>query len=180
MKINIIIITIIIIGGVATTFFLDKKTTMQTQYQTLPNIEFDLLENKNIFLNNFDHGAVIIHFWATWCAPCLVEIPSLFKMAKENKDSVQIIAVAVQDSPEKIQAFFDRTKVQVPNNVHIAQDPDWKIAKSIFNTTRLPESFLVSSNQEIIGRHNGAIENWGKMPWVKDFNRLQVDNYVDK
>lgn len=180
MKINILIIIAILVGGIVTTVVLNQKTTKQTRYQALPNIEFDLLENKTLYLNDLNNNAVIIHFWATWCAPCLVEIPSLFKMAAENKDNVQIIAVAVQDTPQKIQNFFNKTNVKLPSNVHIAKDPDWVIAKSIFNTTRLPESFLVSLNQEIIARHNGAVENWVKMPWVKDFNRLQDYNYVDK
>ncbi len=180
MKINIAIILIIIIGGIAITLFFDQKTTRTTHYQSLPNIEFNLLDNKTVFLHDFNESAIIVHFWATWCAPCLVEIPSLFEMAQENEENIQIIAVAVQDSPKKIQSFFEKTTFKIPKNVHIALDPDWQIAKLIFNTTRLPESFLISPNQEIIDRHNGAVKNWVKMPWVRDFNRLQVNNYVDK
>lgn len=179
MKINILIFAVIIGVGLTITFWLDQQAVQNTEFETLPNIELNLLNGETAQLGDFTDKPIIVHFWATWCAPCIIEYPELMEMAHKNQNGINVITVAVQDSSENIDNFLKKNKIKIPPNVTQAIDKNWEIAKTVFGTTRLPESFLISPSQEIIKRHNGAVENWAQTPWIKEFNDLQPDNTVD-
>jgi len=173
MKINIFIITAILLGGIIVTLLIDKQSVKETNHRNLPDIEFTLLDGTKKNLSEFNDKPVIVHFWATWCAPCIIEYPNLMKMAKKQKNDVFVITVAVQNDEDQVNSFFQKNKISTIPNVAIALDKNWRISKSIFGTTKLPESFLISRKQEIIKRHNGPVENWVQMPWINKFNDLQ-------
>jgi len=179
MKVNSILLLAVVGLGIAVTAWLDSKNIEQTSYKKIPDIEFQLLDGSKTSLAQLSDKPIIIHFWATWCAPCVVEYPDLVKMATNKINDVNVITIAVQNNPKDILQFFKKNNINIPENVSIALDPNWQIAKNIFKTSRLPESFLLSRKQEIIKRHNGVVDNWDQSPWIKEFNRLQLDNFVD-
>jgi thiol-disulfide isomerase/thioredoxin len=80
----------------------------------------------------------LVHFWATWCAPCMDEIPALRRLQDdmERNDDFRVVMVAVSDSTDKVNAFLGSRSESV------LYDPDWKVANS-YGTDKLPETYLV-------------------------------------
>lgn len=80
----------------------------------------------------------LVHFWATWCAPCMDEIPALRRLQNdlEGRDDFRVVMIAVSDSTDKVNAFLG------PGSESVLYDPDWKVANS-YGTDKLPETYLV-------------------------------------
>jgi thiol-disulfide isomerase/thioredoxin len=82
---------------------------------SLPDMTFyDLNQKKVASLNDLKGKVVVLNFWASWCAPCRVELPLLQKVAKapDNKDVV-IIAVNLDDKVSRAQSFIERYKLDL-------------------------------------------------------------------
>jgi len=170
MKINFIIFSVIIATAIFFTFILDQQVNETHRYKTVDDFPIPFLSGDQEKLSTVMGGQdIIIHFWASWCAPCLTEFPDLMYFAEKYRDKVKIIAFAVQDKPEKIEKFINTLSKPLPENVYIAADETWSISKQIFNTHKLPESFYLDKDLNILARHNGSKEDWFKSPWIKDF-----------
>lgn len=83
----------------------------------------------------------LVHFWASWCAPCVTEIPSLIAYGKEaTNDRLGLVLVAVEEEPETARKFLG----EVPFPVLF--DPNWDVAHR-FGTRQLPETHLVADGR---------------------------------
>jgi thiol-disulfide isomerase/thioredoxin len=80
---------------------------------------------------------VLVHFWATWCAPCVEEMPALERLARRLGDRVTVLAVSVDESWAPVKRFFPGG-----TNLTLLLDPEREIAGR-FGATGYPESFLV-------------------------------------
>ncbi len=79
----------------------------------------------------------LLHFWATWCPPCVTEIPSLIEYATTLRDGrVGLVLVAVDDDPERARTFVGSAEFP------LLYDPDWDVAHR-FGTRQLPETHIV-------------------------------------
>jgi thiol-disulfide isomerase/thioredoxin len=99
---------------------------------------------------------LVINFWATWCAPCKKEMPSLNNLAENMKyDDVRIITVASgRNSKEAIEAFFSDNDLA---NLKKFRDPKGKIAMS-YGVTALPTTVVIAPSGNEIGRIIGDID----------------------
>ncbi|MFL2800446.1 MAG: TlpA family protein disulfide reductase, partial [Paracoccaceae bacterium] len=99
---------------------------------------------------------LVINFWATWCAPCKKEMPSLNSLAENMEyDDVRIITVASgRNSKEAIDAFFSDNNL---TNLNKFRDPKGKMAMS-YGVTALPTTVVISSTGREIGRIIGDID----------------------
>jgi thiol-disulfide isomerase/thioredoxin len=80
----------------------------------------------------------LVHFWATWCPPCIQEIPMLQRLARDfaGQPDFTILMVAVSDSSEKVRTFLG------PPADSVLFDPQWDVANR-YGTDKLPETYLV-------------------------------------
>ncbi len=85
----------------------------------------------------------MLHFWATWCAPCIAEIPSLDRLgaAVESSDFT-IVMVAVDDDQDKAAPFLGERAAMA------LYDPSWEVAHR-YGTYKLPETYLLVGNQVV-------------------------------
>ncbi len=81
----------------------------------------------------------LLHFWATWCPPCLEEIPRLQALEKdlESSSDFKILYIAVADSPAQVQAFMSEEAAD-----KVLYDNEWTVAQK-WGTEKLPETYLV-------------------------------------
>ena len=85
--------------------------------------------------------AVVLNFWATWCAPCLIELPTLQTLAQiSDPDLVSVISVNVRQLKPQVQRFVSVTALELP----IILDSKGEIAKS-FNIRIYPTTILIDS-----------------------------------
>ena len=94
---------------------------------------------------------MLVNFWASWCAPCLEEIPSLLRMQKAMpKDKLTVLAVTVDTS------WADAHKAIKPDaDLLVLMDKDASVAKS-YGTVKFPESFVVDAKGNIIAKFIGS------------------------
>lgn len=94
----------------------------------------------------------LVHFWSTWCPPCITETPSIQRLAESYSQHREfaLVMVAVADDLEKVGAFLGSTNATL-------YDPDWKVAKR-YGTDKLPETHLVVKG-ELVESFIGAV-NW--------------------
>lgn len=88
------------------------------------NIEFIDTDGKSHFLYDYKGKRILVHLWATWCAPCVEELPTLSQLINDIKDeNIIILPISVNgefDSNEMIQNFLDRYKL---DNIPIYRTP---------------------------------------------------------
>lgn len=110
----------------------------------------------------------LVHFWATWCPPCMTEVPSLGQLAEDfgqYRGDFTILMVAVADDMERVEEF-------VGNRVRsVLYDPSWEVAHR-YGTRKLPETYLVVKGK--------VVERWvGAQDWNDPDIRAQVEEAID-
>jgi|SRR5918992_3569164 thiol-disulfide isomerase/thioredoxin len=95
----------------------------------------------------------LVHFWATWCPPCIPEVPALQRLTRDfaNYPEFSVLMVAVSDSNEKVRAFLGSGADMV------LFDPQWEVAHR-YGTDKLPETYLVVNGQVV--RKFVGTQNW--------------------
>jgi cytochrome c biogenesis protein CcmG/thiol:disulfide interchange protein DsbE len=104
---------------------------------------------------NFGGRLLVLNFWATWCQPCVEEVPSLDEFAKEMAPAgVVVLGVSMDTKPDAYKAFLSRAHVSFMT----ARDPDAKISAE-YGTFKYPESYIIDSKGKVVQKIVGAT-NW--------------------
>ncbi len=127
-------------------------------------------QNNQLDLSNYKGNILLLNFWATWCAPCKEEMPSL-DLLKSNKDldNLKIFPVNVgQDNVKKAKKFFDDLNIK---NLNLYFDENINLTKK-FALRGIPTSVLLNKNGKEFARVIGSIdfneENF--IEWLKLYN----------
>lgn len=105
----------------------------------------------NLALSAYRGKVVYLDFWASWCGPCLTSLPLLEELRTEfSSDDFQILAVNVDNDPDKARKFLSRISVQYPS----ATDPQGRIPE-IFGVETMPTSFIIDRNGVVRHVQNG-------------------------
>ncbi len=116
-------------------------------------ITFEDYDGNFINLNNFNNKIYILNFWATWCAPCKEEMPSLDKL--QGSQDVKIFPINVEKHDKyKSQIFFKNLKIK---NLSIFFDSNVKLA-NLFRLTGVPTTIILNKNKNEIARILGPID----------------------
>ena len=85
-----------------------KNLIIHKEPKKLEKINFKNIDNETINLNKFENSLIVINFWATWCAPCIEEMPSLNRLqANPLFNNLKIIPINVgKDNIKKSQNFY--------------------------------------------------------------------------
>jgi thiol-disulfide isomerase/thioredoxin len=115
-----------------------------------PQIAFDH-EGEQVTLADFRGKAVLVNFWATWCAPCLKELPSLDALQEElGSDKFEVVAIAADPrGPETARAFLDRLDI---GHLKLYADPALRFTSAIGGADVLPVSILYDAKGREVGR----------------------------
>lgn len=117
------------------------------------------MDGNVVELSNFNGNPVFVNFWATWCPPCIAEMPSIQSLYDEYGDDVVFI-IASQESKGIISEFIEKKGFTFPVYMIRSHVPN------IFSSRSIPASFLISPEGQIMIKKQGAARWDGKN--VKD------------
>tara|TARA_Y100000590_G_scaffold226571_1_gene255909 strand:+ start:454 stop:984 length:531 start_codon:yes stop_codon:yes gene_type:complete len=143
-----------------------KNLIIHKDKKKIKNIDFLNSKSQKIGISNYKSNMIIINFWATWCAPCKKEMPSLdkLKLIKEF-ENVEILAINIGgDSYERSKEFFDELKIK---NLEIFTGSAAKLSQK-FKIRGLPTTILIDKNKNEFARIVGYIdfENKSLLDWL--------------
>ena len=127
---------------------------------------FKDLEGNEFSLRNFENKVLFINYWATWCNPCLAEMPSMAELYNQYKENNNIVFLYL--SKEDADTIID----YIPKDESLGQLPIYKVVTDddLFSTRGIPTTFIVNRNGEIV------IKDVGSAAW----NDQSVVDYLDK
>lgn len=162
MRKRLILYLVLILGAGLYGWFLISEQTSEPIKLNKPAPDFSLLDETAGSVNFAEYRGrwVLLHFWATWCGPCLQEIPSLNILQKKfSENQFLVLGVAVETNIEDIQAFREKA----PILFKVLLDPQGEVAEK-YGTHRLPESYLISPTGIVIEKMIGS-QIWSSPSW---------------
>ena len=110
------------------------------------------LNGKRYNFNSAKGKVVLINFWATWCPPCVAELPSMQNLYTKYKEQVVFLFVT-NEAPHVVNAFLERKGYTLPVYNTLTNYPDF------FDVTSIPKTYLIDKNGKIVINKSGAA-NW--------------------
>jgi len=134
-----------------------KNLKLTRPPKEVPDTAFEGAKGRLVRLQDFLGSGVVLNFWATWCAPCVREMPALDRLHAQVKgDGIRVLAVSEDRKGEPlIRAFYDKNRIQ---NLDILVDPKGKLLRE-FGIFALPTTVLVGRDGREVGRVVG-IHEW--------------------
>lgn len=121
---------------------------------------------RSVTLSQFRGKPVVLNFWATWCPPCVEEIPSMVQLQKQLGDKVVILAVST-DVDEDAYTNFVAKHMQGMTTIRDGKN----MSNRLYGTYAFPESFVIDRNGVIRRKFIGAV-NWTSPEIVDYLNQL--------
>jgi peroxiredoxin len=126
--------------------------------------------DRKLTLRDHRGKVVVLNFWATWCPPCVDEIPALSKFWEKyqsRSDRLGLFAVSVDKDWKTVDDFMKKN----PSTIPLYRDPDAATSKR-FGTTIYPETYVVNEKGRVLFRVQGAV-NWNDPEF-----RSRIDNLL--
>ena len=127
---------------------------------------FEDFDGKTINLEKFDSKIYIVNFWATWCAPCKKEMPSLDQIHKV--DGITVIPVNLEaKNQKKTKKFYSDLKIK---NLSIYFDNNMELVR-VFKLRGVPTTVILNKNMEEIARIIGVLDFADEkiINWLKSY-----------
>ena len=141
---------------------------LSKEKKNISNLIFKDHKEKEISFSDFKGKILLVNFWATWCAPCIKEMPSLDRLETKINGDFDVIAISVdRDGVEKVTDFFDENKI---SNLEKFFDIKNSLAKEM-NLYGVPTSFFVNKEGDLIGYSQGDME-WDNDTVINFINYL--------
>ncbi len=175
MKSNIILIFLVIVGVGIIVLLQTKDSYLNISGKPrlgkgVPAPDFTLpdINGKMVSLTDYRGKVVLINIWATWCPPCVAEMPSMEKLNQELKDEdFEILAVSLDVSGAKaVIPFMKKHKL----SFSVLTDTKGAI-KSLYQTTGVPESFIIDQEGIIVEKVIGP-KDWASPGAILFFRNL--------
>ena len=133
----------------------DMSFLKQVKRADAPDVLLRTLDGQNHSLKQYAGKIVLVNFWATWCQPCIREMPSIERLYQKYKArGFEIVAISRdQGNEQEVRAFVSKYKLTFP----IVLDPEHK-AKALYKVRGLPTTYLVDRKGQVAGYGAGPRE----------------------
>jgi len=137
--------------------------------EPLPDFILRDLQGQKHQLSNFKGKVVMVNFWATYCTPCVKEMPSIQRLNSRLKDTqFQILAIDVAEDRAAIEAFLKRFKIAITFPILI--DTEGNVVEA-WGVGTVPTTFIIDPQGTLRYVHYGALE-WDSNQVVKTITSL--------
>jgi peroxiredoxin len=128
-----------------------------------PSFQVTTDRGKTITRSEFGGKVLVLNFWATWCPPCIDELPSLNAMAERmGPKGVVVLGVSVDKNEQAYKNFVQRARIQFET----ARDPDAGISGD-YGTYKYPETYVISRDGKVVRKYVGP-RDWMSSEVLRD------------
>ena len=171
------VVLVILAAAAAGVFFtMRQKDSLQRPFEPAllevggPAPDFTLpgIEGRMVSLSDYRGKVVLVNFWATWCPPCVAEMPSMQKLHQRLKgDSFEILAVSIDTQGiGAVAPFMEKHGLTFP----VLIDTEG-LTKTAYNTTGVPESFIIDRQGLLVKKIVGPLD-WASPEALAFFREL--------
>ena len=149
-----VLVTILALSLNDTSFEFPNQVAIESDIPA-PDFSFPGLDGKKVRLSDFKGKVVLVNIWATWCPPCVDEMPSMEKLYRKFKEQkFEILAVSIDESGRKAVApFMKKNRLTFPALI----DSDGTI-KSVYRIAAIPESFIIDKQGVLVKKIVGPLD----------------------
>jgi len=164
------------LGWVLVAFLLFQCSRPVQVGQKAPDFVLKDLQGGSVSLGELRGKVVFLHFWATWCPPCLVELPGLQRFVEGlDKGQYALLAVCVDNErPARIGDFLKSWGTAIP----VYLDPGGSLARR-FGTVRFPETYILDHEGVVCRKVIGA-GDWKMSKWAHILHTCAAGADTDK
>ena len=147
-----------------------KNIVIHKDLKVYDNVFFLDKNDKKINIKEFNGNLLLLNFWATWCAPCKEEMPSLDRLqVNQNLSNLKIFAINIsQESKKKVDSFFEDLNIE---NFEPYFDAPTTLAKT-FSLRGVPTSILIDKDGKEFARIIGSMDfdDASFINWLQNYN----------
>lgn len=149
----------------------DVKENIQTPAADLSGIKFKDASGKTVDLGQLKGKVIFLNFWATWCPPCLAEMPSVNKLYEQFKEDKNVIFILVDADSDllKSQKYMDNKGYKLPV-YQVASDIPEMIFKGSLPTT------IVFDKKGRVSYHEVGAANYASGKFIEFIKKLKASN----
>lgn len=118
----------------------------------VPDRTLENFEGEQVSLTDYEGTPVVVNFWASWCPPCIAEMPDLEAAHQARGDEIEFIGINTQDELAQATDLVEQTGV----TYDLALDPDGELFRD-FEVFSMPSTFFVDADGAIVHRHAGLV-----------------------
>lgn len=136
--------------------------------KTAPDFTFPDLNGRQVSLSEYRGKVVLVNIWATWCPPCVTEMPSMQRLYKRFKDQpFEILAISIDASGlEAVKPFMRELNLTFPALLDTAGS-----MRNVYGTKGVPESVIIDKNGVVAKKIIGPVE-WDSPQLIRIFDGL--------
>ncbi|QHI39313.1 Thiol-disulfide oxidoreductase ResA [Kordia antarctica] len=145
--------------------FSNPSSIEESEREVVSDFNWNLVDSSGEKVNfqEMEGEIILVNFWATWCPPCIAEMPSLNELHTDYKDKIKFVFVA-NDEKVKVDSYLKKNNYNLP--VYYASD---KAPKELYSNS-IPATFLIDDRGKIIMKELGS----------SDWNSTNVRNQIDE
>ena len=158
----LLVMALVLLGIIVSSCFTEGT---ETENQAPDFLLYDL-EGKPVSLSDFHGKPVILNFWATWCGPCVYEMPFLQQVYEEwSTEELVLLIVNIGESSSQVEGFLERYELSLP----ILLDIDKEVARKYY-VRGIPTTFFIDKDGIVQAVKVGAFAN--KEAIEDDLNKI--------
>jgi len=159
MKKNALVVIIVVLAAVGALFFFGQNSGQRVRIiqegDRAPEFQLPSLDGRTVNLSSYRGKVVMVHFWATWCPPCVEEIPTLERLYRAYFGrGLEILAVSVDEGGAgAVGQFMQKNRFALP----VLLNSDQSVSRA-YGTFKFPETYLVDREGVVRRKIIGAAD----------------------
>ena len=135
---------------------IEPKAVPSVRGKDAPAVSLKDLSGKPVALSSLKGKVVLVNFWATWCGPCVIEMPWFVEFQeKYGKDGLVVYAISLdEEGPKVVQPFVEKHKMK---NLTVVMGEE-KTPEAFGGLLGLPTTFMVDRDGKLYSKHQGMVQ----------------------